>query len=79
MLGAYADNIYAVVKNKERSVPKLLQIIDGPVGRRVGYTRGRNCFIVCPAAPFDQELDMNEGPRDAPTLLLGLPLKHDYV
>ena len=79
MLAAYADNIYVVVKNKERSVPKLLQTIDGEVGQRVGYTRGKNCFIVCPEAPFDQAMDIDNGPQDAPTTLLGLPLKHNYV
>jgi len=79
MLAAYADNIYAVVKNKEASVPKLLETIDGPVGKSVGYTRGKNCFIVCPSAPLDQAMDVDTGPGDAATMLLGLPLKHNYV
>jgi len=79
MLGAYADNFYAVVKNKDRSVPILLGIIDGELGQRVGYIRGRNCFIVCPAVPFDQAMDIDNGPQDAPTQLFGLPLKHNYV
>ena len=63
MLVAYADNIYVVVNNKDRSVPALLETIDGEVGQRLGYTRGKSCFIVCPAAPFDEAMDVDHGPH----------------
>jgi hypothetical protein len=76
MIAAYYDNIYVVLKNKDQKVPILLNTVD-QIGRTIGYTRGKNCYIVAPAEPFDEALDLDGRAFRAP--LLTLPHQHNYV
>lgn len=86
MVAAFYDNIYVVLKNKDRNVPILLDMIDREIGPSIGYTRGKNCFIVAPAVPIEEEMvnfvDENgelTGFEVRQLPLLNLPHKHNYV
>ena len=83
---SYYDNIYIMVDDKDRTVPIILEIIDKEIGKLIGYERGKNCFIVCPAEPLYAETDAldidgtaSQATTGAPRTLFGLPLKHNYV
>jgi hypothetical protein len=79
-LAAYFDNIYVVINNKGRNAPILLDAIR-EIGGQVGYTMGKNCFIVCPGEPLEtnsQAMDLDTA-QAAPRQLFGLTLKHNYV
>jgi hypothetical protein len=78
MVAAFYDNIYIVLKNKDRTVPRLLEMIDTEIGPGLGYTRGKNCFIVAPAVPLVESMNIHIGEAETDDLL-GLPHKHNYV